>query len=88
MSAHIYTITEVCTITGLNETVLHTFIEREWIRPVRIQTFDHEDVARLQLILDLERTMAVNEDAIPIILHLIDQLHYLRGRLKSGSIPE
>jgi chaperone modulatory protein CbpM len=88
MSTHIYTITEVCTITGLNETVLHTFIKREWIRPVAVETFDHEDVARLRLILDLERTMGVNEDAIPIILHLIDQLHYLRGRLKDGSVPE
>ena len=85
MNTHTYTLTEVCKITGLDEPLLHTFIEREWITPVQSAAFDREDVARLHLILDLEHQMGVNEDAIPIILHLIDQLHYLRGRLKSAG---
>jgi chaperone modulatory protein CbpM len=39
------------------------------------------DVARAQLIRDLQG-MGVNDDAMPIILDLIDQMHGLRRTLR------
>jgi chaperone modulatory protein CbpM len=73
--------TQICNLTGLDEHLLQLFIEREWIAPVEPSSFDSEDVARVHLILELERDFGANEAAIPIILHLVDQLHYYHRRL-------
>ena len=73
---------EVCIICGTTSDVIIHFIEEKWIVPfdkVHNQ-FDEEDIARMRLILDLKNQFGVNDEAIPIILHLIDQLHiYRRG---------
>jgi chaperone modulatory protein CbpM len=49
---------------------------------------DDEDLARAALIRELLDEMGVNDESVPIILHLIDQLHVLRrelrARLKAG----
>jgi chaperone modulatory protein CbpM len=44
-------------------------------------------MARAQLIQDLRRDLGVNDEAIPIILDLIDQVHGLR-RLLRGLVGE
>jgi chaperone modulatory protein CbpM len=41
-----------------------------------------EDIRRAHLIVELQRDFGVNDDAIPIILHLIDQLHAMQRVLK------
>lgn len=76
-----FTHIEVCKLTGLNEQVLIRYIKREWITPLSQSQLDAEDLARIRLIRDLERDFGANEEAIPLILHLLDQLHYLRRRL-------
>jgi chaperone modulatory protein CbpM len=43
---------------------------------------DEEDIARLKLIRDLKRDLGVNDESIPIILHLLDQIHALKLRIK------
>ena len=63
---------------------------RRWIAEgyVRAEARDqglvfHEiDAERVRLILDLRETMAVNEDALPVVLHLLDQVYALRRRLR------
>src|SRR4029453_7198609 len=45
-------------------------------------TFSEIDLARSQLIRDLIRDLGVNDEGVPIILGLIDQLHGLRSALR------
>ena len=45
-------------------------------------TFSEIDVARSRLIRDLTDDLGVNDEGIPIILGLIDQLHGLRSALR------
>ena len=82
-----HTIKELCEIAGIDENGIRAFVEREWICPIESSSFDEEDVARVRLIVELEHDFGANEEAIPIILHLVDQLHHLRNRLQEYSRP-
>jgi len=69
----------------LEETVLATWVEAGWLTPRRdaaAEDFSEADLARARLIRDLQHDMGVNEEAIPIILDLVDQVHGLRRRLR------
>ena len=76
--------------------VLETWIAREWVLPVRENDawlFSDADVARIEMICDLTREMALNEDAIEVVLPLIDQVYGLRASLRRiadaiGGLPE
>ncbi|MEQ8398674.1 chaperone modulator CbpM [Thalassobaculum sp.] len=72
-------------IRGLTRTRLRICIEQEWVRPARGDrghAFDDLDVARLRLIAELTEDLQVNDDAVPIILSLVDQVHGLKRRLR------
>ena len=45
--------------------------------------FHEIDVARVRLIHDLRSGMDVGEDAMPLVLSLLDQVYELRSRLKA-----
>ena len=65
--------------------VLKAWIEAGWLLPERDRTdkaFSEIDVARVQLIRDLQ-AMGVNDEALPIILDLIDQVHGLRRTVRT-----
>ncbi|MBF0315418.1 MAG: hypothetical protein HQK50_18810 [Oligoflexia bacterium] len=67
---------------GLAPEVIVRFISFRWIIPCdgQAQLLDEEDLARARLIWELQQEFGVNDEAIPIILKLIDQLnrmHYL-----------
>lgn len=66
------------------EEIIH-FIEEEWISPVETEIFDDEDITRIRLIHELMSEFGVNEESVPIILRLIDQIHTLRIRLGSAT---
>jgi chaperone modulatory protein CbpM len=38
----------------------------------------HAEIEGARLICDLQRGLGVNDEAVPIILHLLDQVHGLR----------
>ena len=62
------------------------WIERGWVRPEPDESgwvFQEIDVARVRLIHDLRHGMDVTEDAIPLVLSLLDQVYELRARLKA-----
>jgi chaperone modulatory protein CbpM len=40
------------------------------------------DVARVRLIHDLHRSMAIDEETMPLVLSLLDQVYALRGTLR------
>jgi chaperone modulatory protein CbpM len=71
---------EACRELHLGEEVLIEWIRQDWVHPIdgEHETLDEEDLARARLILELRETMGVNDESIPIILHLLDQLHALR----------
>jgi chaperone modulatory protein CbpM len=69
----------------LDETVLTAWVEAGWLIPRRDEQahdFTETDLARARLIHDLQHEMGVNEEAIPIILDLVDQVHGLRQMLR------
>ena len=69
----------------LDAAALEGWIEAGWLMPRRDEQaaeFSEADLARARLILDLQHDMGVNEEAIPIILDLIDQVHGLRRMLR------
>ena len=39
-------------------------------------------MARVQLIVELRHDLAIDEEALPVVLHLLDQVYALRRRLK------
>jgi chaperone modulatory protein CbpM len=67
----------------VEETIIIEYIENEWIQPAEptAQKLDEEDLARIRLIENLREQLGVNDEAVPIILHLLDQLHHYRHRL-------
>ncbi len=80
---NIYEITKIIELYQLNEIFIYECIEREWIIPSDTEKIrlDQEDIARILLIRDLKGEFGVNDESIPIILHLIDQIHWLKSRL-------
>lgn len=68
----------------LSETFIVECIQSEWIVPCDCEKnlLDDEDIARLMLIRDLKRDFGVNDESVPIILHLVDQIHALQARVK------
>jgi chaperone modulatory protein CbpM len=76
----------VAMFTDLDEPELLAWIDRGWVRPQDAETgwvFQDIDVARVRLIYDLHRGMSVQDDMIPLVLSLLDQVYDLRGRLRT-----
>ena len=81
---------DVTTVTALfadlTQVELVTWVERGWVVPDAGEgglEFHEIDVARVRLIHDLRRSMDVGEDAMPLVLSLLDQVYDLRCRLNS-----
>ncbi len=72
-------VSEICNIP--TEIIIH-FIEEEWINPIdlELKMLDEEDVCRILLIHDLKDKFGVNDEAVPVILHLVDQLNFIVNR--------
>lgn len=78
-----FSVLEVSQSTGLTQHRIFQYIEWEWIFPQeslvnKEKNLNEEDLARIRLIQDLEDDLGVNADGISVILHLIDQIHFLR----------
>lgn len=70
---------------GLQREDLARWIDNAWVRPEGTpgQYLFHDiDVARVRLILELRDEMQVNEDALPVVLLLLDQLYALRRQTR------
>ena len=44
--------------------------------------FDEADRARIRLIVELRRDLEVNDEAVPVVLRLLDQIYGLRRALE------
>lgn len=68
----------------LDDVTLDLWVVDEWLLPQRADDdvmFTDADLARAQLILELQRDLGVNREGIGVILNLLDQLHGLRSAL-------
>jgi len=71
---------------------LTAWIEHGWIQPAippapdlapAEWTFDGLDLARVGLVYDLRRCLGVEEEMMPLVLSLLDQVYTLRATLKA-----
>jgi chaperone modulatory protein CbpM len=72
------------TFSDLRRETLHVWIERGWVTPERRgerYRFQEIDVARIRLIREFRTELELDEDALDVILPLLDQVHGLRREL-------
>ena len=70
---------------GLDRHDIESWIGKDWVRPEAKDgqyLFLEIDVARVGLIRELIEDMQMNEDAMPIVLALLDQLYETRRRMR------
>ena len=71
--------------TGLQRETLHIWVARGWVAPVRdgnVYRFREIDVARIRLIDEFRTDLDIGDDAMDVVLPLLDQLHGLRRELR------
>jgi len=76
----------IAVIEGVRETDLRAWIAEGWVRPESergVLIFQEIDVARVRLIHDLRRDLAIGNDAVPVVLNLLDQLYAMRRRVRA-----
>ena len=83
MSKITYTLEVLTQKIGINDKDILRFIENNIISPYNYDEllFDEEDYARLQLICELQEQCEPNDESLQVILHLIDQIHYLHKQI-------
>jgi chaperone modulatory protein CbpM len=72
-------------VGGLGDEELRRWIAERWVRPesgAEGYVFHEVDVARVLLIRELRHDLAIDEEAMPVVLGLLDQVYALRRRLK------
>ncbi len=73
-------------LIGLGEPELTAWVERGWIRPDQSgvdPVFHDIDIARIRLIHDLRTMMQIEDETIPLVLSLLDQVYDLRAGLRA-----
>jgi chaperone modulatory protein CbpM len=69
---------------GLDRRELAHWVENRWVLPERRNKtwiFHEIDVARVELILEVRREFAIDDEALSLILGLLDQVYDLRRQL-------
>jgi len=83
----------IARIERLTTRDLRLWVREGWVRPAEGESgpiFDDLDVARLRLLCDLRKDMALPTDVMPTVLTLIDHLHRTRRDLRrlAGALDE
>jgi chaperone modulatory protein CbpM len=77
----------VLAVERIDRVELCRWIELGWVAPERREpaepVFSEVDVARVCLICDLVHDMAVEEETVPLVLALLDQVYSLRRQLSA-----
>ena len=69
----------------LDRRELTRWVENRWVLPERRNEtliFREVDVARIELILEIRHEFAIDEEAVPLVLGLLDQVYDLRRQLR------
>ncbi|HEV2263046.1 MAG TPA: chaperone modulator CbpM [Stellaceae bacterium] len=76
----------MCQMVQLEPIELERWIAQHWVLPESEgahYVFSALDVARVRLIVELHRDLAVGEDAMSVVLRLLDQLYTTRRQMRS-----
>ncbi len=76
----------VARVSRLTVTELRFWIREGWIVPAdpdRTPRFDEADLARINLVCQLRDDLGLDDEGLPVVLSLIDQIHGLRQELKA-----
>ncbi len=76
----------MCGLVGLEAIELERWIGERWVLPETsggTYVFHEVDVARVRLIVEMKRDLAIDEEAMPVVLRLLDQVYALRRRLQA-----
>jgi chaperone modulatory protein CbpM len=71
--------------SGLDRCELLRWVENRWVLPEQQGggwVFQEVDIARVELILEIRREWALDDDAMPLVLGLLDQVYGLRRELR------
>ena len=71
--------------SGLDRHELLRWVENRWVLPERQGggwVFRDVDVARVELIHEIRHEFAIDEEALPLVLGLLDQVYDLRRQLR------
>ena len=80
----IWTLQQVVAEMEVSEGEVTGWIRQSWVLPIKKDgalLFDEVDRARIKLIVELRRDLEVNDEAIPVVLRLLDQVYGLRRTL-------
>jgi len=78
------TIEQVAVEIEVSQGEITAWIEQRWVLPIEEEgryLFDEADRARIRLIVELRRDMEIGDEAMPMILRLLDQIYTLRRAL-------
>jgi chaperone modulatory protein CbpM len=82
------TLTEIALmLERVDRVELRAWVERGWVAPASRRgaepLFSDLDIARICLICDLVHDLAVEEETIPLVLSLLDQVYALRRQINA-----
>jgi len=72
-------------VGGVSIEELEHWVENRWIVPNRSggsYVFAEIDLARVRLIREMRQDLAIEEEAVPVMLSLLDQIYALRRDLR------
>ena len=75
------TIEQVIAEIDVSHAEVTAWIDKRWVLASEEDgryLFDEADLARVKLIAELHRDLGVNEEAMPLVLRLLDQIYTLR----------
>lgn len=87
---------EVAATLGVATAELTVWVESRWVLPAGAAgdwEFSEADEARARMIAELAHDLAIDSEAMPVILSLLDQLHAARRSLRTlcaalAALPE
>jgi chaperone modulatory protein CbpM len=72
-------------VGGVDRADLARWIENRWVLPQHRDStwlFSELDLARVELIVEIRREFAIDEEALSLVLGLMDQVYGLRRQLR------
>lgn len=72
-------------LRGLERRELVRWVENRWVLPeghAETWVFHEVDVARVELIFDIRRDFAIDDEAMGLVLGLLDQVYGLRRQMR------
>ena len=76
----------LCADLGTQAADVHAWIASGWVQPAGAPEnylFGDADIARVRLIVELRYELSVEEETLPLVLSLLDQVYGLRRQLSA-----